>query len=48
VPPASVHLMLRHKPDWVVPQRGAGDACFDGYPEQSIADWHRARGLWVD
>ena len=48
VPTASVHLMLRFKPDWVVPQVGPDDACFDLYPEQSIEAWHRERGLFVD
>jgi hypothetical protein len=48
VPPSRVHLMLRYKPTWVVPAVGPGDACFDEYPEQSIEDWHRSRGLWVD
>jgi hypothetical protein len=48
VPPASTHLMLRFKPDWVQPQIGPRDACFDLYPVQSIEDWHRSRGLWVD
>ena len=47
-PPSSVHLMLRFKPAWVIPQVGPGDAQFDLYPEQSIEDWHRQRGLWVD
>ena len=47
VPPASVHLMLRFKPDWVVPQLGPEDLCFDLYPEQSIEAWHRSRGLWI-
>jgi hypothetical protein len=48
VPPSSVHLMLRFEPSWVVPQIGPDDATFDLYPEQSIEDWHRQRGLWVD
>jgi hypothetical protein len=48
VPPSSVHLMLRFKPDWVVPQIGPKDAQFQLYPEQSIEDWHKSRGLWVD
>ena len=48
VPSASVHLMLRFKAGWVVPQVGPGDACFDLYPEQSIEEWHRERGLFVD
>ncbi len=48
VPPALVHLMLRFKPSWVVPQIGPHDDCFDLYPKQSIEDWHRSRGLWVE
>ena len=47
VPPETVHIMLRHKPGWVVPMVGPHDACFDDYPVESIADWHRARGQWV-
>ena len=47
VPPASVHLMLRFKPSWVVPEVGPDDQCFDAYPDQSIDDWHRSRGLWI-
>jgi hypothetical protein len=47
-PPARVHLMLASKPDWVQPQIGPNDLCFDEYPEQSIEDWHRSRGLWID
>lgn len=48
VPPASVHMMLRFNPSWVVPQIGADDAVFDLYPEESIEGWHRRRGLWID
>ncbi|WP_027132406.1 GFA family protein [Geminicoccus roseus] len=47
-PPSSVHLMLRFKPSWVEPQLGPDDARFDLYPEQSLEDWHRSRGLWVE
>ena len=47
-PPASVHLMLRFKPFWVEPQVGVDDAVFDLYPEESIEEWHRRRGLWID
>ena len=47
VPPTRVHLMLRFKAGWVEPQIGPGDACFEDYPEQSIEDWHRSRGLWI-
>ena len=48
VPPERVHLMLRYKPGWVEPRIGPGDQSFDLYPEQSIEDWHRGRGLWID
>ena len=47
-PPSSVHLMLHYKPSWVQPDIRDGDAVFDLYPKQSIEDWHRSRGLWVD
>jgi len=47
-PPEKVHLMLRYKPSWVVPDVGKKDRTFEEYPEESIADWHKARGLWVD
>jgi hypothetical protein len=46
-PPSSVHLMLRYKADWVQPQFGRGDQRYDEYPELSIEDWHRRRGLWI-
>jgi hypothetical protein len=46
-PPSKVHLMLRYKPDWVVPQVGRKDQCFDEYPQQSIEDWHKSRKLWI-
>ncbi|MBT2188939.1 GFA family protein [Sphingobium nicotianae] len=48
VPPANVHLMLKYKASWVMPQVGPHDQCFDLYPEQSIENWHRTRGLWID
>ena len=47
-PPEKVHLMLRYKPDWVKPDIGRKDQCFEEYPEQSIEDWHKSRGLWID
>lgn len=47
-PTERVHLMLADKPDWVEARVGPNDRTFDGYPEESIEDWHRSRGLWVD
>ena len=48
VPPARVHLMLRYKPAGSCPMSGRTTTCFDEYPELSIEDWHRRRGLWLD
>ena len=48
VPPERVHLMLGSKASWVVPETGPQDGTFDEYPEESIADWHKRRGLWVE
>jgi hypothetical protein len=47
-PPSKVHLMLKYKAPWVVPDVGPGDKKFQLYPKQSIEEWHRARGLWMD
>lgn len=46
--PSSVHMMLKYKAGWVEPDIKPGDLSFDVYPEESIADWHRRNGLWVD
>ena len=43
-----VHLMLAFKPAWVTAQVGPNDQCFERYPVQSIEDWHRSRGLWIE
>lgn len=48
VPPAKVHLMLRYKTSWVVPDVGPEDDCFEEYSELSIEAWHKQRGLWID
>lgn len=47
-PPSKVHLMLRYKAKWVVPDFGRGDVRFQAYPKDSIEVWHRKRGLWID
>jgi hypothetical protein len=47
-PPSKVHLMLKFKAAWVKPDFGRGDARFQTYPEFSIAEWHKKRGLWRD
>lgn len=40
------HIMLGSKPDWVPLDAKDGDATFEEYPDASLEDWHRARGLW--
>jgi hypothetical protein len=47
-PPEKVHLMLKYKANWVEPEIGKKDKVFDVYPEESIADWHKRMGLWVE
>lgn len=47
-PPQRTHLMLAFKPAWVDVEARPGDEMFDHYPNESLADWHRARGLWVE
>jgi len=47
-PPSRVHLMLKYKANWVEPDIRDDDLTFDLYPEESIADWHRRNGMWVD
>ncbi|TNE35149.1 MAG: GFA family protein [Alphaproteobacteria bacterium] len=43
--PERTHLMLGSKKAWVPVDAGARDKCFDGYPDESIADWHKRLGL---
>jgi hypothetical protein len=45
VPPERTHLMLGSKASWVPVHAGPGDKRFDGYPEESIAEWHLRLGL---
>lgn len=48
VPRERVHIMLASKPDWVRVPRSRRDTEFAGYPEESIEDWHRKRGLYEE
>jgi hypothetical protein len=45
VPPERVHLMLGSRAPWVEVSPGPHDQCYDGYPRESIAEWHRRLGL---
>ncbi len=47
--PERVHLMLASKPDWCrLPDAAVSEQQFEGYPDESIEDWHGKRGLLVD
>ena len=45
IPPERTHLMLGSKASWVELQAGPNDKVFDGYPDESIAAWHKRLGL---
>ncbi|PRY73683.1 GFA family protein [Halomonas ventosae] len=45
VPPERVHLLLDSKAAWVEVEARDNDRCFAGYPEESLAEWHRRLGL---
>lgn len=45
VPPEHTHLLLNSKAPWVELEAGSKDKLFDGYPEESIAEWHERLGL---
>ena len=45
VAPERVHLMVGSKAPWVEVMAGAEDQTYDAYPQESIAEWHRRRGL---
>ncbi|MGE5767768.1 MAG: GFA family protein [Bacteroidota bacterium] len=45
--PENVYIMLESKPAWVkLPADAKRTNCYAEYPEESLADWHRARGLY--
>lgn len=44
-PPEHTHLLLDSKAQWVEVQKQAGDKLFQGFPEESIAQWHERLGL---
>ena len=47
--PESVCIMLAFKPGWVrVPPDADRSDCYAGYPDDSLADWHRKHGLYEE
>jgi hypothetical protein len=45
VPPERTHLLVGSKANWVPVLAEAQDKVFDGYPDESIAEWHHRLGL---
>jgi hypothetical protein len=45
IPPENTHLLIDSKAPWVVVNKQPRDKVFDGYPEESIAQWHERLGL---
>ena len=43
-----VDLMLGSAASWGCLHEGENIDRFNTYPEESIEDWHKSRGLWVD
>ena len=46
--PERVHMMLGSKANWVPVPDGQHDVHQDGYPDESLEDWHRRHGLLED
>ena len=44
-PPDVTHMMLEFKPDWVDAHVRPADDTFDGYPKESLAQWHQRHHL---
>ena len=40
--------MLDSAASWAVASEGEGETAFAEYPDASIEDWHRSRGLYVE
>ena len=45
-PPEFADIMCASAAPWVDFHRGGNIGRFDDYPDESIADWHKSRGLW--
>jgi hypothetical protein len=48
VPPEQVHIMLDFMAPWVGVQIGENHQHFRRYPDESIEDWHRRHGLYIE
>ncbi|PHP68018.1 alanine acetyltransferase [Zhengella mangrovi] len=47
-PAETTHIMLEFKPDWVEDPGPDATRCHDGYPDESIEQWHVRTGNRTD
>ncbi len=47
-PPEQVHMLLASTANWVRVDAKKGEAQLDGYPSESLEEWHRKHGLVGD
>lgn len=45
-PPSITHIFMRSKPGWLSVDIGPEDKVFDGYPDESIEEWHKRHGMY--
>ncbi len=45
IPLEHTHMMLSFKASWVAAEAGPDDKQFEGYPDESLAEWHQRLGL---
>ncbi len=45
VPPENVHCLVSSKASWVKVEGAPDDPRFEHYPEMSLAQWHRSKGV---
>jgi len=48
IPPERTHLLLGSKAPWVAVRADPRDKQFEGFPDESIAEWHERLGLVVE
>ena len=48
VPVSTTHVLLEFKASWVKVDAGPDDRLHDGYPDESIAEWHERTGSEAD
>lgn len=46
-PPETVRIMLASRPPWIaIPEDDGTERRFEGFPDESLEEWHRRHGLY--